>query len=150
MGFIIPSNIINLTFDQYPGMEVRVSSIPLGLMLELVDGAEELRGGKLTGSQGSNIRHLFETFASNLHGWNCEYAPGHPVPADLDGLLSMDARFSSDLMLAWFDTISGGDLDKGNDPLERGSMNGSPSAAPNFPTEALSENPQNWPTQTSY
>lgn len=133
-GFVVPSPTLVLVFEQYDGLEVRAGSIPLGQLLELEEGAGILRSGG--GGGDGRARAIFEEFAKNLRGWNCEYSEGSPVPADFPGLCSLDARFASDIILAWFDAISGGDLDKG--PLGRPSPNGSPSApAPFVPTEQL-------------
>lgn len=132
MGFTVPSPTLVLTFDKYPDLEVRAGSIPLGQLLEMDDAATALRAGE---SSDGRARTLFEEFARNLRGWNCEYSPGMPVPADIDGLLSLDAKFASNILLAWFDSISGGDLDKG--PLEQTSTSGQPSVGPFVPTELL-------------
>lgn len=133
MGFVVPSPTIELAFDKYPGLKVRAGSIPLGQMLDLADGADSLRQGN---SQSTAARDMFKQFARNLRDWNCVRDGGMPVPADLDGLYSLDALFASEIMLAWFDAITGGDIDKG--PLGPRSTNGKQSApAPFVPTELL-------------
>lgn len=140
MGFEVPTSVLNLTFDEYPDLEVRAGSITLARLLDLTEQAEGLR--KDAGS-ASEARELFAEFGGKLRSWNCE-RDGEPIPATLDGLLSLDADFAAKILLSWFDAIGGTDIDKG--PLDRRSTNGLPSVAPmTIPTEVLSAPPLSWP-----
>lgn len=133
MGFEVPSRVMNLTFEEYPELKVRAGSITLARLLDLTEQAEGLR--KDAGS-ASDARELFAEFGSRLRSWNCE-RDGEPIPATHDGLLSLDADFAAEILLAWFDAIGGMDVDKG--PLDRRSTGGVPSVELLIPTEVLSD-----------
>jgi hypothetical protein len=128
MGYEVPNSTLRLEFDKYPGLEVEAGSIPLGTLLDLSEGASDLRSGNASSDSATS---LFETFASALKSWNCE-RDGQPVPITLAGLRSLDANFAGDLMLAWFDAITGV-----SGPLDRKSNGGDKSEAPLILTEAL-------------
>ncbi len=140
MGFEIPSSLIHLTFDKYPGLEVQAESLSLGEMMALEGEAASLRGGQ--GSSEKAVR-LIDAFADRLRSWNCERW-GEPVPATREGFYSLDARFSGDILLAWYDAVTGEDV--ASSPLGRTSNGGWPSGAPSIPTETLSDGRPNWLT----
>lgn len=137
MGFTAPRTIYRLTFDEgrYEGLEVRVASVPLGRLLDLADQADRLKaGGPSVGL--SDVRELFELFASSLRSWNLQDDDGADVALGMAGLMAQEYSFAVDLIMAWMDAVSGVP-----DPLVRRSTGGSQLEAPSIPMEALSASP---------
>lgn len=132
MNFEVPDDVIALSFEEYPGLQVTADSVSLGRILDLSDEAETLRNGT-GGSQ--QARELIAEFAGALRSWNLTRGET-PVPMTTQGVLSLKPRFATTMMLAWFDAIAGSDVESG--PLDQGSENGARSGpAPFVPTEVL-------------
>lgn len=94
MGFEAPSTVYELDFtDTYAGLEVAVRATTLDEFLHV----QELLGGSDT---PKGMRQVFGAFADLLVSWTVT-KKGEPVPADLDGLLSLEEPFVTAIILAW-------------------------------------------------
>lgn len=134
MGFEVPANVVVLSFDKYPGLEVTAASLSMDEVLDLAEQADALRAGQAN-SASKEVRELVAAFTTRLRDWNCTRG-GQPIEATAQGYGGLDARFGTEILLAWYDAVSGSDLDKS--PLERRSTNGALSeTAPFVPTERL-------------
>ncbi len=90
-----------LDFDitEYAGLQISVRPVPMSVMLDVTASA--------TTSDAQAFRHIAATLAYALESWNVEDDDGHPVPADLDGLMSQDPRFVTAVIRAWTDAMYG-------------------------------------------
>lgn len=134
MGFKRPETVYRLVFDGHDGLEVSAAAISLGRLFALAGQADSLRAGEAKSMQ--EAAEVFRTFASRLRGWNLEEDDGTPIPADWDGLASLEFSFASELLLAWFDAISDVPV-----PLERKSTGTSTSEELSIPMESWSGSP---------
>lgn len=98
MGYRPPSTVRKLDFTgtEHEGLEVATRSIPLGALLDVIERVADPDAS----------RDMYALFAGSLEGWNVEDSFGDPVPATLDGLLSLDATFVLELMTAWIASMS--------------------------------------------
>lgn len=103
MGYRPPSTGSDLDFagTQYEGLQVRMDSVPLRMLLEIGELAEGMQGGDL-----SQMRALFSMFAGLVEEWNVEDRKGEPVPATLDGVMSQDTAFVMAVITAWIKAVS--------------------------------------------
>jgi hypothetical protein len=127
MGFTPPSKIYVLQFEQYEGLEVKVSGTSAGGYLDLV-GLVDTASADI-----GKARPLLELFAQCLRSWNIEDEDGRPVPQTIEGLLSLELDFVLELAGAWTDAIAGVSAD-----LKERSNSGMPSLVESIPMETLS------------
>lgn len=85
MAFEDEPRTYELTFKDFPGLQVAALEPSLGEMLALQELAEKSRSTE-------GMRKLMQAFAKHLKSWNVTKG-GEPVPADLDGLLGRSAGF---------------------------------------------------------
>ena len=116
-GFEPPSSGQKLDFSDtaYAGLEVTMDAISLGDLLDIQDLAEVASAGKAA-------RALFVKFAAVLESWNVTKG-GHPVAADLEGVLAQDAAFIVAIVQAWQQGMA-----QAPPPLPGGSSSGGISA----------------------
>jgi hypothetical protein len=103
MGYRPPSTGSDLDFTgtQHEGLQVRMDSVPLGMLLEIGELAQGMQSGDL-----SQMRVLFSMFAGLVEEWNVEDRKGEPVPATLDGVMSQDTAFVMAVITAWIKAVS--------------------------------------------
>jgi hypothetical protein len=90
---------LDFTGTEYEGLEITVRPVPMSVML---DTAAAVASGDLAA-----FRHMTATLGYALESWNVEDDDGHPVPADLDGLMSQDPRFVTAVITAWTAAVHG-------------------------------------------
>ncbi len=86
------------------GFEITMASVPTATLLELEDmtgDAEQTK--KDTGS----FRRICEIFAGALIGWNLEDDDDQPVPANFDGVGTLDPDVVMTIIMRWTQAISG-------------------------------------------
>lgn len=95
MGYRPPPTVRKLDFSgtEHEGLEVATRGIPLGVLLDITEKA-------IAGEAGGS-RDFHALFAGSLESWNVEDSFGDPVPATLEGLLSLDATFATEIFMAW-------------------------------------------------
>jgi len=101
-GYKRKAPVAVLLFDDYEGLEVRAKAPAMGALLGLADLAEA------ADADARAARKLLEEFAGYLVSWTVEDDDG-PVPATLDGLLSLDTPFVLQVVKAWIDGLAGVD-----------------------------------------
>lgn len=132
MGYTPQRTTYLLDFgDRYGGLEVKVRAGTLGQLLEL----QKLGSGE-DGMTPEQNRELLERFAELLVRWNITDENEQPVPATLDGLLSLEPGLAMDIVQAGAQAIGGV-----APPLPEASPGGGPSAVASLPTVPLSASP---------
>lgn len=130
-----------LRFEKYPGLEVRCKSgsVRQYLAVHAVSQAapNEINPGDAAGMDA--VVKLAESFADILLGWNLTEQAGdsgepEPVPATLDGMLSMHYPLMRDIVEGWLSAVAGIP-----DPLDVTSPSGDIQPGGYIPTEPLSE-----------
>jgi hypothetical protein len=91
---------LDFTGTEYEGLEVSARPVPMSVMLDVL--------GSTASGDLSAARHVAATLAYALESWNVEDDDGQPVAADLDGLMSQDARFYDAVLKAWVAAMAGG------------------------------------------
>ena len=126
MGYEAPGtgNKLDFTGTPYEGLEVTVDSVPLGLLMDIMEGYEAIT------AMGDNvdvatarpvIQSLLQNFGSVLESWNVERR-GQPVPPTPAGLRTLDLTFVMAIIGAWFTGTA-----QAPPPLQPSSPSGSPS-----------------------
>lgn len=115
MGYRKEAKVFRLVWDEstdYPGMEVRAKSVPLGQFLKI----SKLAGKSGTDFDPGDIEALFEMFAKALVSWNLEEEDGTPVPATPAGMYDQDMGFVLAVIMKWMAVVTqvSDDLGKGS------------------------------------
>lgn len=134
MNFKRKQKVFVLNFDgtELEGLVVRARSASLGEGLRFQELAEVWEAAK--GSNSSKaLRELITEFSSVLLSWNMTEEDGTEVPADFDGLMSIDIDDVMRIINAWQVASSGVAA-----PLEIESRSGESSLAGSLPMETLS------------
>lgn len=127
MGFKAVRNIYKLKFqDELAGLEVQARSVPTGTFLDVAAVAAQAERDL------SKATALFSEFADALISWNVEDEDGKPVPADLDGVRSLEFGLAIQIIRAWLDAMGGISA-----PLEPSSTSGASSPVASLPMDPL-------------
>ena len=120
-GFEPPGSGQKLDFSEtaYAGLEVTMDALSLGDLLDIQDLADAAQGGDVAGAAA---REMVKRFADHLESWNVT-RKGEPVPATLEGALSLDAVFVGAIVRAWTQGTA-----EAPPPLPGGSSSGGTSA----------------------
>src|SRR5262249_12895606 len=102
-----------------------------GQLLEIVGLYDAFRAGK---ASAEGIGALMDAFAARLVSWNIDGDDDKPLPADMDGVRSLDADLFMDLCTGWVEGMT-----QAPPPLPKPSANGAPEAS--LPMEALPASP---------
>lgn len=96
-GFKVVSTIFKLVFEgeAYEGLEVQAKSLPLRDFLAL-QGQDE-------GEAGLKV---IDKFGDALVSWNLEDEEGNLIPANADGLGSLEFSFVKILLDAWMEAVA--------------------------------------------
>lgn len=103
MGFRPEPTVYNLTFKDTPleGLEVSATCCSVAEYRRMLQIAAA-SGGALTEESIKDNDWILELFARNLKSWNLEDpATGLPVSPNLEGMESIEHRFSLMLVSAW-------------------------------------------------
>ena len=121
-GFEPPGSGQKLDFSEtaYAGLEVTMDAISVGDLLDLQDQADAARAEGASAAVAA--REMVKRFADHLESWNVT-RKGEPVPATLEGALSLDAVFMSVIVKAWTQGTA-----EAPPPLPGGSPSGGSSA----------------------
>lgn len=123
-GYEPPGSGQKLDFSEtaYAGLEVTMDAISLGDLLDIQDLADTAAAGT-----GAAAREMIARFAKCLESWNVTRG-GEPVPATLEGALSLDAVFVGAIVRAWTQGTA-----EAPPPLPGGSGSGGTSAEEPIP-----------------
>jgi hypothetical protein len=138
MGYQPKRTIYKLDFSgtEYDGLEVFARATSLDGLMQLINVAASMDAlqERLNSSTDAaalrelqtGIRTAFAPFGRALEQWNVDDEHGDPVPADLDGLLSQELPFISQIVMAYISVMS-----QAPPPLQSASPSGgnSPEAA---------------------
>jgi hypothetical protein len=119
------------------GLEVYMNSVPVGVMLQIDDLSSSINVSD-SGSTSGKFRELLEIVASALVSWNIEEEDGTAVPADFDGLSTLETQFVMEIIAAWSQAVAGV-----TGPLEKGSTSGGTFPEASLPMEPLSPSQEN-------
>ena len=119
-GFEPPGIGAKLDFSDtaYAGLEVTMDAVSLGDLLDIQDLAD----AGTVDAVGTAAREMVKRFADHLESWNVT-RKGEPVPATLEGALSLDAVFIGAIIKAWTQGTA-----EAPPPLPGGSPSGGSSA----------------------
>lgn len=90
---------LDFSGTEYEGLQVSARPVPMSVMLDV--------GAAVASGDASAFRHIAATFAYALESWNVEDDDGHPVAADMDGLMSQDPRFVTAVIRSWTEAMYG-------------------------------------------
>ena len=124
MGYKPGRKIYELTFVDYPGLEVHMYGTTIG-KLEAVSKI----AANITSATPEQQMSIFEFFTSNLISWNIEHpeiasedyldinesdecgkcglVEGDPLPATPDGIRCLELGFITNIIQGWMETIGG-------------------------------------------
>lgn len=100
----------DLAFREYAGLVVRTRRPSYGALLLLGESEQQLgpglAGTAVTGSARARaLLPAIEAFAESLDGWTL-LVDGVPVPATLEGMMSLDYELVIDLVLTWYRRVA--------------------------------------------
>lgn len=131
MGYKRTPKHYNLVFgedSEFAGLEVTVSGMSVGELLDIADLQERVEDGKL-----EDIQQLLEKFASSLISWNLEDEEGNGIPVSTEAVKQQDLPFVLALIEHWVEAMAAVTKDLG-----KGSNSGATSEEAQLPMEALS------------
>lgn len=133
MGYKRVKKVYNLQFadPDMEGLEVRAHSMPLGELMQLADGIDNIEKASI-----DDVDALLSTFADVLVSWNLEDDDDQPIPASLDGLKGQDQEFVFSIVMSYVNAVSGVSA-----PLPQTSPGGEPSLAASIPMDVSSPLP---------
>jgi hypothetical protein len=151
-GYQPLKKIYNLTFVQYPGLEISIGSTSLGKLIEISQVQLKIN------SKDENERlAVFRFFADKLKSWNimhpeidanaaicdkCGLSEGAPLPATMQGIMCLDLDFVMDIIIGWMTAVS-----RVSDPKGENSNNGEMSIPEDMMTKlGMLQNPMKLPT----
>jgi hypothetical protein len=88
-----------LTFDAFPGLEVRVT-VPTLQARAREDAASRLIAARRDQDRARGVAMLAALFADSLVSWNLLWA-GRPVPATRAGVLRVDHGLMAEILREW-------------------------------------------------
>jgi hypothetical protein len=105
MGYRRPRKTFVLRFDdpEYQGLEVRVGSLPIGDFLNVTRTASRVDSKDYDPAQ---VADLLAMFGRCLISWNLEDDEGRAIPANLEGLRSLDLDFVLTLIASWMEGVA--------------------------------------------
>lgn len=135
MGYRVEPKIYRLRFEaeSYDGLVVRARSVPMSVFLRLTKLKESLdTTGNNVSDSIESFNEMMDSFSKAIVSWNVEDESGDPVPCTPENVMSQDADFVLDIMLAWMDAIASVPA-----PLVERSSNGATSVEELIPMEVL-------------
>ncbi|HET9889643.1 MAG TPA: hypothetical protein VFQ42_04005 [Mycobacterium sp.] len=137
-GFRRKPNLFTLEFGDGEWAGMRVSFRPMRYRVIFEGGLtmDWAAGGATRDEFLDGLRRTSEAAASVLESWNLLDDDGEPVPATLEGLLSLDQDHGLKIVLAWAFRAIGVSA-----PLGAPSSSGGTSPEASIPMETLSPNP---------
>lgn len=134
MGYRAKRTVYVLEFDdpELAGLEIKVSSTSIGVLLDLADDAESARIGGL-----DKAKRLLAEFMTRLVSWNLENEEGEPTPLTEEGFRSHEPDFVLTVVFTWFDAMM---AIKDGSPLGRRSISGKQYPEVSLPMDLPSPN----------
>lgn len=133
MGFKVKKKLYLVKFaadTDLAGFEITMASVPTATLLELEDMTGD---AEKTKKDNGSFRRICEIFAGALIGWNLEDDQDQPVPANFDGIGTLDPDVVMAIIMRWTEAISGV-----SEALGKDSTSGSPSPEASIPMVPVS------------
>lgn len=106
MTYELSRKTLDLDLPDYPGLTVRARSISMGQVLELSQSIEaRIFGPAVSPEDLPHLERIITTLGGALIDWNIT-DDGQPVPADVDGLRSLDPQLFRAVTLAWIEAMA--------------------------------------------
>lgn len=123
-GFRRSRKVFDMTFEEFPGLQIKAKSVPIGSMLEVLKLAGSISAKAVPAQE--DIERLFGWFASRIVSWNYTDEDGGDLPATVETLLDDDFDFVMKLIMGWVSAVSsslvptmpGPDSSSSRSPLE--------------------------------
>ncbi len=103
-GFRRSRKVFDMTFEEFPGLQVKAKSVPIGSMLEVLKLAGSISAKTVPASE--DIEQLFGWFASRIVSWNYTDEDGGDLPPTVQTLLDDDFDFVMKLIMGWVSAVS--------------------------------------------
>lgn len=103
MGYRRSRKLYDLTFEEFPDLEMRCTGLPIGDLLEILQLAEAL-GAKPDKEKADD---LFGRFADHIVSWNYQDEDGNDLKPTLETLQGEDTDFVVKLISGWAGAIAG-------------------------------------------
>lgn len=103
MGYKRSLKVFDMTFEEFPGLEVRARSVPVGKLMEVLRLTDSIRGGD-TGEEA--VSELFGWFSGRIVSWNYQDEEGHDLPPTLETFLEDDFDFVMKLVMGWVNALT--------------------------------------------
>lgn len=133
-GYRAYRKIFTLKFDdpQLTGLEVRVSSVSMGQLMEVAEQADMAHAG----AGLARVRELLAMFVDNVRGWNLEHETTDdnftPTEISFTGLMQHEPGLVLAMTLAWYQAMT--DVPES---LGKGSTSGGTSVEASIPMAPL-------------
>jgi hypothetical protein len=126
MAYVKKSTTYKLVWDEgeYEGLEVRVSSAPVGELAEIMNLS--------TKSDYASTMELIQKLSERLVSWNITEEDGSATPATLAGLKSLDLGEMTEIVTKWAQAMV-----HVPDSLGKESTSGKPSLEASLPMAPL-------------
>lgn len=130
MGYTRVPTIYSLTFEDFPGLEVRMKSVRIGKLRRVLEAMESEDDEDLDGQ----LDEMINLVASNLVSWNLEdeeidpetdEVKTIPVPASKAGVEDLDFDMLMAILNGWTTILTGPEKELG-----KGSSSGPSSGGP--------------------
>ena len=102
MGYRRSPKVYQLSYEQFPGLEITARSVPVGELLDILKLADSMAAEP---SQ-QKIAKLFKWFADKIIAWNYEDEDGKPLEPTLKTLQGEEFDFIIALITGWVKAIS--------------------------------------------
>jgi hypothetical protein len=115
-GFEAPGTGLILDFagTEFDGLEITVDSVSLGTLTEIMEAYSEATDDASSTAGMVALSTVCTRFAGCLQSWNLERR-GERVPADYDGLMSLDHQFALKLVKMWMQRTTQASPELGKD-----------------------------------
>lgn len=120
---------------EFEGLEVRMRSVSVGKLLQLLPKIDALDGIAVATKPEDveEIKEVFREFSTLIDSWNIEDEDGTPVPVTCEALMDQELRLVVAVIQQWAEYVSGVPA-----PLDEPSPSGGPSLEASLPMETLS------------
>lgn len=102
-GFRRNLKVFEMSFEEYEDLQVKVRSVPIGQLLDVLKLADAVKGGDL---QQEAVNELFGWFAARIVSWTYQDEEGEPLPPTQETLLADDFDFVMKLIMAWVSAVT--------------------------------------------
>lgn len=104
MGYRRSRKTYHITYEEFPGLEIDMRSVPVGDLLDVLQLTADM-GKQPTKAQ---MRKLFSAFTEQIVSWTYEDEDGKPLPPAVETLMAEDDfGFVVKLITGWVRGVTG-------------------------------------------